>query len=390
MPPRERREAGGAAVGDVDRRDAPAGGDVARARRPELVATATAGPPSPSGAATRPVLWSTEHEARARRRRRAIGARGRAPPGRARTTSASARARRAAMRGGGRHSPSVNHRARAKLRCTLPRHARVPTRPPTAALRGLLDGRRASSSRGGGGAELARALRRRSARTCASLDADLLDEEAVTAAAQALPGASTSSSATPAPALREPAAATRRRSPARSRARGTRRAPSRPAKLEPAGRGLVLLIAPRPGDGADGRRGRRRAREPRAHDVRRMGAARRRASSRSARATSTPDAALADLVAYLASPAGAYFSGCVLDLGAAGLSGYSSASSYVSQRLGVRADARVDRLRARVVQRGLPGEHLRRRARACARRTPRSARRRARCRARRGARTGRS
>jgi len=32
----------------------------------------------------------------------------------------------------------------------------------------------------------------------------------------------------------------------------------------------------------------------------------------------TTDAALADIVAYLASPAGAYFSGCLLDLGAAG------------------------------------------------------------------------
>ena len=96
--------------------------------------------------------------------------------------------------------------------------------------------------------------------------------------------------------------------------------------FEPAGRGLALLVAPRPGDGAQ------------------AGAA-AAALENLARTASvewarlgvrvvvvrprdvTTDAALADLVAHLASPAGAYYSGCVLDLGVAGLTGYPSASS---------------------------------------------------------------
>jgi NAD(P)-dependent dehydrogenase (short-subunit alcohol dehydrogenase family) len=95
------------------------------------------------------------------------------------------------------------------------------------------------------------------------------------------------------------------------------------AHLEPAGGGACVLVAPRPFDGP--------------------GAAAAGAALESlARTTSvewarlgvrvlvlrpgdaTPDAAIAGLVAYLASPAGGYYSGCVLELGAAGLSSASS------------------------------------------------------------------
>lgn len=88
------------------------------------------------------------------------------------------------------------------------------------------------------------------------------------------------------------------------------------AQQRPAGYGRVVLLAPRPADGAD------------------AGAA-RAALENLARTTSvewarlgirvvvgwpgdaTTDATVADFVTYLASPAGDYFSGCVLELGAA-------------------------------------------------------------------------
>ncbi len=94
------------------------------------------------------------------------------------------------------------------------------------------------------------------------------------------------------------------------------------AVQRPAGCGKVVLLAPRPGDGPD------------------AGAA-RAALENLARTTSvewarlgirvvavwpgdaTSDRAVADLVTYLASPAGDYLSGCVLELGAAQPSGSS-------------------------------------------------------------------
>ena len=89
------------------------------------------------------------------------------------------------------------------------------------------------------------------------------------------------------------------------------------AHLAPAGFGKVILIAPRPGDG------------PHA-------SAASAALENLARTTSVEwprlgirvvvvrprdvksEATLAQVVAYLASPAGDYFSGCVVDLGLAG------------------------------------------------------------------------
>jgi NAD(P)-dependent dehydrogenase (short-subunit alcohol dehydrogenase family) len=96
--------------------------------------------------------------------------------------------------------------------------------------------------------------------------------------------------------------------------------------MEPAGAGMIVLLAPRPRDGAQAGPGaaalenlaRTTSVEWARLDVRVVTVRPRDV---------TPDTAVSDLLAYLASPAGAYFSGCVLDLGAAGLTGYSSASS---------------------------------------------------------------
>jgi len=147
------------------------------------------------------------------------------------------------------------------------------------------------------------------------LDADLSDEEALAACVQALPEIAVLVCDT-APALRGAADDGAALSEAVAGAFNATRAIVT-AKLEPAGGGLVLLIAPRPRDGA-------------------LADAAAAALENLARTTSvewarlgarvvavrprdvTTDGALADLVAYLASPAGAYFSGCVLDLGAAG------------------------------------------------------------------------
>lgn len=147
------------------------------------------------------------------------------------------------------------------------------------------------------------------------LPAGALDEEAVEAAVVALAGANVIVCGTAA-ALRSgglEAAVAGAWTAARAVVR---------AHLTGAG-GLVLLIAPRPRDGE------------RAH-------AAAAALENLARTTSvewarlgvrvvavrpgdaTTPAALAELVAFLASPAGAYYSGCVFELGAAGLASGSS------------------------------------------------------------------
>jgi NAD(P)-dependent dehydrogenase (short-subunit alcohol dehydrogenase family) len=146
------------------------------------------------------------------------------------------------------------------------------------------------------------------------LTVDLLDEEALGAVVQELPAAGVLVCDT-APALRSTADDGAALSGAVAGAFNATRAIVT-AGLAPAGGGLVLLIAPRPRDGA-------------------LAGAAAAALENLARTTSvewarlgvrvvavrprdvTTDAALADLIAYLASPAGAYFSGCVLDLGAA-------------------------------------------------------------------------
>lgn len=144
----------------------------------------------------------------------------------------------------------------------------------------------------------------------------LLEEEAVEAAAAALPGADVVVCET-AGALRA-AGLDAAVAGAWTAARAVVR-----AHFTGAGGGLVLLLAPRPHDGAQ------------------AGAA-RAALENLARTTSvewarlgirvvavspgdvTSPGALAELVAFLASPAGAYYSGCTLELGAAGLSGSGS------------------------------------------------------------------
>ena len=147
------------------------------------------------------------------------------------------------------------------------------------------------------------------------LTVDLLDEAALGAIVQALPAVGVLVCGT-APALRGAADEGAGLSEAVAGAFNATRALVT-ARFEGAGGGLVLLIAPRPRDGA-------------------LAGAAAAALENLARTTSvewarlgvrvvavrprdvTTDAAIADLVAYLASPAGAYFSGCVLDLGAAG------------------------------------------------------------------------
>ena len=148
------------------------------------------------------------------------------------------------------------------------------------------------------------------------LAAGPLDEETVEAAAAALPGANVVVCET-AGALRAvglDAAIAGAWTAARAVVR---------AHLTEGGGGLVLVVAPRPRDG---------------HQARVAGAA----LENLARTTSvewarlgirvvavsprdvTAPRALAELVAFLASPAGAYYSGCALELGAAGLSSSES------------------------------------------------------------------
>lgn len=145
------------------------------------------------------------------------------------------------------------------------------------------------------------------------LDADLLDEDAVSAAAQAIERATVLVCDAGA-AMRGTAEGLR--AAVEGSWTATRAVVN--AHLAPAGFGKVVLVAPRPADGPDA-------------------AAAGAALENLARTTAvewarlgirvvavrprdiTSDDALAQCVAYLASPAGDYFSGCVLDLGVAGL-----------------------------------------------------------------------
>ncbi len=192
------------------------------------------------------------------------------------------------------------------------------TRPPL--LRpGVLNGVRVVVA-GGDGDGIAPACAALGART-AVLDADLLDEAATIAAAEALEGADVlvcDAGAGFRAAGGTPAGLQRALQCAWNATRSVVNAAQRPA-----GGGVVVLIAPRPGEGPE------------------AGAA-RAALANLARTTSvewarfgvrvvalwpgdrTGDVVVADLVCYLASPAGGYFSGCVLELGAAADSSGSS------------------------------------------------------------------
>ena len=192
------------------------------------------------------------------------------------------------------------------------------TRPPL--LRpGVLDGVRIVFA-GGGADGTASACAALGART-ATLDADLLDEEATSAAAERLDGADVLVCDT-ATAFRADGGTPAALQQALQRAWNATRCVVNAAH-RPAGGGRVVLIAPRPADGPQ------------------AGAA-RAALENLARTTSvewarfgvrvvalwpgdaTADEALSGLVCYLASPAGAYFSGCVLELGAVAQSSGSS------------------------------------------------------------------
>jgi NAD(P)-dependent dehydrogenase (short-subunit alcohol dehydrogenase family) len=88
--------------------------------------------------------------------------------------------------------------------------------------------------------------------------------------------------------------------------------------LSAGGFGKVLLIAPRPGDGPDAAA----AGAALENLARTAGVEWARLGIRVVTVRPrdvTTDAALAQCIAYLASPAGDYFSGCTLDLGAAGM-----------------------------------------------------------------------
>lgn len=155
------------------------------------------------------------------------------------------------------------------------------------------------------------------------LEADLLDEQAAIAAVEALESATVL--VCDGGALMRAAVRERDEPPAARDAAGLRAAVEGTwtatralvnARLAPAGFGKVLLIAPRPADGADaaaaGAALENLARTT-AVEWARLGV--RVVVIRPRDATS--DAALAQCVAYLASSAGDYFSGCVLDLGLA-------------------------------------------------------------------------
>ncbi len=183
--------------------------------------------------------------------------------------------------------------------------------PPPLLRAGILEGVRVVTA--GGAEDVASACAALGAHTGA-LDADLLDEEATIAAAEALDGADllVCDAGAAFRALGGDAAALQ--AAVQGAWNATRSVVN--ATGGAAGGARVVLIAPRPGDG------------------RQAGAA-RAALENLARTTSvewarlgirvvalwpadaTPPRAVADLVCYVASPAGGYFSGCVFELGAA-------------------------------------------------------------------------
>ena len=316
----QRREAGGAA-GRRCRRSR-CGGRRRRTRAPRhrSVVTATAGPPRPSGAATRPVLWSTEtrpgvaagDQDGARRRGRREGEQERHGAGDGAKLEA----------GGERHVTLSEPSEPEKLRCTLARMtAPAPSSP---LLERLLDGVHVVVVRRRSGDARGRAARP-AARRSHALGSGHADEDALAAAVAALPGADVLVCDAGARCAR--AAATARRSAARCPRRGTRRARCSPGVWSPRASGMVVLR------GAAARAtASRRARRPRRS---RTSRARRPWSGRGsacgswpcARATSRRTPRCRTCSPTSPRPPGAYFSGCVLDLGAAGLTGYSSASS---------------------------------------------------------------
>ena len=168
----------------------------------------------------------------------------------------------------------------------------------------------------GGGAHVADACAALGAHV-AVLGADLRDEEATAAAAAAL-GIVTTLVVDAGALLRGGGEGLEALSACMDGAWSALRAVANAAFI-PDGFGKAVLLAPRPGDGEH------------------AGAA-RAALDNLARTTSiewarhgvrvvavlpgdaTPDAAVADLLAFLASPAGDYYSGCALELGAVGSS----------------------------------------------------------------------
>ena len=148
------------------------------------------------------------------------------------------------------------------------------------------------------------------------LDADALDEDAVAAAAEALPRAAVL--VCDAGAAMRGAGAAGLRASVEGSWIATRAIVN--AHLAPAGYGKVILVAPRPADGLDGAA----AGAALENLARTTGVEWARLGIRVVAVRPrdvTSDEALAQCVAYLASPAGDYFSGCVLDLGVAGLTG---------------------------------------------------------------------
>ena len=146
------------------------------------------------------------------------------------------------------------------------------------------------------------------------LDADVLDEEALTAEAAQLELATVLvCDAGPLMRARKESAAGLRDAVAGAW-NATRAIVN--AHLEPAGFGKVMLIAPRPADGP----GARAAGAALENLARTTGVEWARLGIRVVVVRPrdvTSETALAQLIAYLASPAGDYFSGCVIDLGAA-------------------------------------------------------------------------
>lgn len=149
-----------------------------------------------------------------------------------------------------------------------------------------------------------------------SLDADRLDEDAVTAATQALRAATVLVCDAGAAMRAVSDAAAGLRAAVEGSWIATRAVVN--AHLGLAGFGKVILVAPRPADGPDAAA----AGAALENLARTTGVEWARLGVRVVTVRPrdvTSEVALAQCVAYLASPAGDYFSGCVLDLGLAGL-----------------------------------------------------------------------
>jgi citronellol/citronellal dehydrogenase len=177
---------------------------------------------------------------------------------------------------------------------------------------GLLDGRVVAFA---GPARRAAALCAQLGAATPALDADLLDEDAVVAAAAALGPVETLVCDAAGPFAGAGAGLVGLRAAIDGAWNATRAVVN--TALRPAGGGKVVLLAPRPGDGAHAG-ALRAALENTARTLSVEWARHAVRSTAVLPGDATADEDVAALIAFLASPAGDYFSGCAFTMGAAG------------------------------------------------------------------------